>query len=121
MGRILLVDDSPELSRLLAHKFSMDGHQVEVARDGPEGLEKTKTFSPDLIILDVMMPGMNGYQVLAALREDPETTQLPIIMLTSLADDKSVVRGLRGGASDYVVKPFSTSELSARVARLLAA
>jgi DNA-binding response OmpR family regulator len=121
MARILIAEDTLHVARLVEYKLTQHGHEVSIAGDGVQALEMAKASPPDLCILDVMMPGMDGYRVLASLRADPLLQHVPVIMLTSLADDSNVVRGLRAGANDYVVKPFSSSELVARVDRLLAA
>ena len=121
MARILVVDDNLVLAHLVEFKLSRDGHEVQVVHNGPEAIEAATKSPPDLCVLDIMMPGMNGYQVLAAFRETPELAELPVILLTSLGEDHHVVRGFKSGANDYVVKPFSPSELVARIERLLAA
>jgi len=121
MARILLADDNDVVARLVAHKLIQNGHEVEIASDGRQAIEAANVSRPDLCILDVMMPGMDGYQVMSTLRESADLADIPVILLTALGDDEDVVRGLRRGASDYMVKPFSPSELVARVDRLLGA
>ena len=120
MARIMIADDNPMIARLVAAKLKGQGYEVDVVTDGTQAMEVALKSPPDLCILDVMMPGMDGFEVLHALREDPRFKSIPIILLTSLGEDSHSVRAFREGASDYVVKPFSPSELMARVERLLA-
>lgn len=121
MARILVADDTPQIIRLVTYKLRQKGHEVTAVADGLAAIEEARAHPPELCILDVLMPGADGYQVLRTLREDPQIRNIPVIMLTSLGDDSHVVRGLEHGANDYMVKPFSPSELLARVERLLAA
>lgn len=118
-GKILVVDDEIDIVRLLTFALQADGYQVLAAKNGPEGLEKARGQKPDIVILDVMMPGMDGFEVCNELRSKPETATLPIIMLSALGQVSDRVKGLRAGADDYVPKPVNLDELSARVAALL--
>jgi DNA-binding response OmpR family regulator len=117
MTRILVVEDDPKISKLLVSDLELEGYIVNTAKDGFEGLEQAKRVKPDLIILDVMMPKMSGYDVCRALRKDG--SDVPIIMLTAKGQEGEKVVGLGLGADDYVTKPFSGLELMARVKALL--
>lgn len=115
---ILLIDDEPDQIKLLEFNLSAEGYRVLSARDGESGLAQARRNKPDLIILDVMMPGMDGWDVCKHLRQDVETSSTPILMLTAKAEETDRVLGLELGADDYVTKPFSVRELVARVKAL---
>jgi two-component system alkaline phosphatase synthesis response regulator PhoP len=117
MKRILVVEDSPDMAYGLATSLELDGHEALVAADGPAGLAAARTSRPDLIILDLMLPGMDGYRVLRTLREERVTT--PVLILTARGEEVDKVRGFTMGADDYVTKPFSLMEVLARVNALL--
>lgn len=117
-SRILVIDDHPEIVRLIARLLA-PVHDIITASNGEEGLQKIHDERPDLVISDVMMPKMSGFQLVERLREDPETARLPVLLLTARADGHDRVRGLRRGASDYLIKPFLPEELKARVDNLL--
>ena len=120
MGRtILVIDDEPELVKLLDYNLTKAGYLVLSAKDGENGLNTARKHSPDAIILDVMMPGLDGWEVCKRLRTDPSTSALPILMLTAKAEEGDRVLGLELGADDYVTKPFGVRELLARVKALL--
>jgi pilus assembly protein CpaE len=120
-ARILVVDDDPNVQRLLTYTLKQEGYEVSVASDGAEALKRWSSEHPDLMLLDVMLPKLDGYQVAAKIRADEGTTaHLPIIMLTAEADVEQKVRGLRAGADDYQIKPFHPAELLARIKSLLA-
>jgi DNA-binding response OmpR family regulator len=121
MARILVADDNPQIAKLVALKLSMSGHEVTVVGDGLEAVGAFERSVPELCILDVMMPGISGLQVLKTLRQKPEFDKIPIVILTAIGEEKHVVQALRDGADEYVTKPFSPAELLARVERLLAA
>lgn len=105
MTKILLVDDDRLLVRMYQKKFENDGYEVLVATDGKMGLEKVAEFKPDLILLDIMMPVMNGYEVLQQLKADATTSKIPVIMLTNVgASDADIERGLELGAVTYLIK-----------------
>jgi two-component system KDP operon response regulator KdpE len=114
--RILVVDDEPRMIRFIQMNLELEGYQVSEAANGFEALNKVRDELPDLIILDVMMPDMDGFETLRLLRE---ISQVPIIMLTVKADESDKVKGLELGADDYVTKPFSPKELSSRVKAVL--
>ncbi|MEZ4385134.1 MAG: response regulator [Nannocystaceae bacterium] len=115
---VLVVDDQPELLRLITRILSRE-HDVITASDGVEGLRKVHDERPDIVLSDVMMPRLNGFELVEELRQDPTTRRLPVLLLTARADGTDRVRGLRRGANDYLVKPFLPEELKARVRNLL--
>jgi DNA-binding response OmpR family regulator len=117
--RILLIEDDPAISNVVELNLKLDNYEVFLAADGEEGLKMVRETDPDLIILDVMMPKIDGWQVLMQLKAEDETRDIPVIMLTAIDDEQSKVIGLRGGADDYVPKPFSPLELAARVKVIL--
>lgn len=109
---ILVVDDEPRMIRFIRLNLEHDGYEVHAANDGEEALEKLRDLMPDLILLDVMMPGLDGFEVLDMVRE---ISNVPVIMLTAKGDVEDRVKGLELGADDYISKPFSPAELSSRV------
>ena len=117
MARILIVEDNEDLAFGLRATLEFEGYEVEVAENGEKGLERARSRTADLIILDLMLPFMDGHQVLSTLREERIAT--PVLILTALGEESDVVLGFDQGADDYVTKPFSTSELLARVRALL--
>jgi two-component system alkaline phosphatase synthesis response regulator PhoP len=117
MSRILVVEDNANLAYGLMTSLELEGHQVELADDGAAGLQAAREQRPDLLILDLMLPGMDGYRVLKALREAGET--MPVLILTARGEEADKVLGFRLGADDYVTKPFGLLELLARVGALL--
>jgi len=118
-AKILIVDDEPEVIDLIKYNFEEAGFEVQCAMDGSEALEKVRSDSPDLILLDVMLPGLDGLEICKILRSHPATAAIPIIMLTAKADEIDRVIGLELGADDYVTKPFSPRELLLRVKKRL--
>jgi diguanylate cyclase (GGDEF)-like protein len=114
-GTILVVDDDVDIVRFVEMNLRLEGYRVLIARDGAEALELVATDLPDLILLDVMMPGLDGIEVTRRLRADSRTSTLPIIMLTAKTMTADRVLGLTAGADDYIIKPFDTLELVARV------
>ena len=117
MNRVLIVEDNHSLAFGLRNNLEIEGYQVNVADDGPSGLAAARTLEPDLIVLDLMIPGMDGYRVLRQLREDGLT--MPVLILTAKGEEADKVLGFRLGADDYVTKPFGVLELLARVQALL--
>jgi DNA-binding response OmpR family regulator len=115
---VLLCDDDPLLVDLVQYRLAARGWEVSVARDGGEAMERLADGAPDAIVLDAMMPVVDGYEVLRRLRESPATATTPVIMLTARKQETDVLRALDLGASDYMVKPFIPEELVARLARL---
>jgi len=118
-SRVLIVEDEPDIRELVVHHLKREGYQVSAASSGEEALRQVQAAPPDLVILDLMMPAMNGLEVCRRLRQDPVTASLPIVMLTAKGDEVDRVLGLEIGADDYVVKPFSPKELLARVRAVL--
>lgn len=118
-ARILIADDDETIIRLLSRILSSEGYETLIARDGRAAFDMANREQPDLVILDVMMPELNGYQVCEALRAQPETAMLPVIMLSGLSDVQDKVSGLTSGADEYVTKPIDLRELAARVGGLL--
>jgi pilus assembly protein CpaE len=120
-AKILVVDDDPNVQRLLQYTLKQEGYEVVVAADGAEGFRLWGAEAPDLILLDVMLPKLDGYQVATKIRTEEGTTgHVPIIMLTAEREVEQKVRGLRAGADDYLIKPFHPAELMARIKSLLA-
>ena len=117
MKRILVIEDEPQMQLGLRDNLELEGYEVQVAGDGDEGLAKAASFAPDLVILDVMLPRKNGFDVCRELRARSNTT--PIVMLTARSAETDKVLGLELGADDYVTKPFSITELLARVRAVL--
>jgi two-component system phosphate regulon response regulator PhoB len=118
-GTILLIDDERDLIELVRYNVEREGFDVIATHDGREGLEIARKHRPELILLDVMMPGIDGLEVCRALRRDPDTERTPVIMLTARASESDRIVGLELGADDYLTKPFSPRELVARVKAVL--
>jgi two-component system alkaline phosphatase synthesis response regulator PhoP len=117
MKRILVIEDEPQMLLGLRDNLELEGYEVQTASDGEEGITKAGSFNPDLVILDVMLPKKNGFDVCRELRT--RSTSLPIVMLTARSAETDKVLGLELGADDYVTKPFSITELLARVRAVL--
>ncbi|MDQ6830433.1 MAG: response regulator transcription factor [Gemmatimonadota bacterium] len=117
MPKILLVEDNPDLAFGIAKSLEVEGFEVVTAADGPSGVEQARKLRPDLIILDLMLPGFDGYQVLTTVRSEDDS--VPVMILTARGDEPNKLHGFRLGADDYVTKPFGVSELIARVRALL--
>ncbi len=118
---ILVVDDDPVIQKLLSVNFEMEGYRVVCASDGLEGLHRAATEHPDLVLLDVMMPRMDGIAVVRQLKGEPATAGIPVILLSAKAQATDVSGGLDAGADEYVTKPFDPLELLDKVAALLGA
>jgi two-component system alkaline phosphatase synthesis response regulator PhoP len=118
--KILVCDDERHIVRLIQVNLERQGWEVVTAFDGKEGLEKIRSEKPNLVVLDVMMPYMDGFEVLKSLRREPETEALPVIMLTAKAQDKDVFEGYHYGADMYLTKPFNPMELVTFVKRIIA-
>jgi DNA-binding response OmpR family regulator len=118
-ARVLVVEDDEDLARVVQLNLEGCGYEVELAHNGVEALESVRGTSPDLILLDVMMPVMDGWQTLQALKADEETAHLPVVMLTALAEERDVIQGHLEGAIRYVTKPFEMRELLASVEEAL--
>jgi DNA-binding response OmpR family regulator len=119
VSHILIVEDDKDIADLIAHYLQKAGHAVDAAASGTAALAKIKMSPPSLVLLDLMLPGMDGLLVCQTLRKDPDTAAIPIIMLTARGEEAERIAGLELGADDYVTKPFSPGELVARVAALL--
>jgi DNA-binding response OmpR family regulator len=115
MAKILVAEDEKQIADMIAFKLTNRGHEVIRAQDGEQAMKLAKRDMPDLIMLDAMMPGIGGFEVLRRLKADPALRSVPVIMVTAKGHERDVLSGLRGGAVDYVVKPFSLKELAARV------
>jgi DNA-binding response OmpR family regulator len=121
MTRVLVVDDDPVIADLVSFRLARLGLEVSVETDGQAGLAAARQLRPDLVVLDWMMPRMNGLEMCAALRADPdeELARTPVLLLTAKAQEPDLERGFAAGATDYIVKPFSTRELASRVTAAL--
>ena len=117
MSRVLVVEDNVDLAFGLRNNLEIEGYEVEIAGNGRAGLEQARRAKPDLLILDLMLPGLDGFRLLKALREDG--LAMPVLILTARGEEADKVRGLKLGADDYVTKPFGVLELLARVEALL--
>jgi phosphate regulon transcriptional regulator PhoB len=117
--KILIVDDEPDILELISYNLKKEGFHITKALDGEEALQKVRAGHLDLIILDLMLPGIQGMELCRILRNNPRTAHIPIIMLTARGEESDKVRGLETGADDYMTKPFSPKELIARVKAIL--
>jgi len=115
MTRVLIVDDSPTETHVLKTILEKNGYQTLSAPNGEEGIEVAKAEKPDLVLMDVVMPGLNGYQATRRLSRDPETSNIPVIIVTTKNQETDKVWGLRQGAKAYLVKPVSETELLERI------
>ena len=118
-AKILIVDDEPNILRLIGYSLEVAGYEIVTAKTGAEALKVVELEQPDLIVLDVMLPDMSGLDICQQLRKKPQTTDLPIIMLSARAQVADKVEGLKAGADEYVTKPVDAEEMTARVAALL--
>ena len=117
--KVLVVDDEPNIVELLQYNLEKTGYEVKTAYNGQEALDIARQYIPDLIILDIMMPKMDGYQVIRRLKEEERTSTIPVIFLTAKAQMKDVVSGRAMGADDYVVKPYKFNVLYQKILDLL--
>jgi two-component system, OmpR family, alkaline phosphatase synthesis response regulator PhoP len=117
--KILLADDEMDIKTIVEMFLESQGYEVATAYDGLDALDKVKTEKPDLILLDVMMPMIDGFEVAKRLKADPETKNIPIIMLSAAGQKEAVQRGLDAGAIDYIVKPFEPVELGNKIEKYL--
>lgn len=120
MARILIVEDSPTDTRVFTGLLEKGGHQVLTAENAEDGIETAKREKPDLVIMDIILPGMNGFQATRALTRDPDTSHIPVIIVSTKGMETDRVWGLRQGAKDYVVKPPNEKDLLRRIDTLLA-
>jgi two-component system alkaline phosphatase synthesis response regulator PhoP len=116
--KIILIEDDQDINHLVTHYLTKEGYVIKSSQDGIRGLQLVKQEKPDLVILDLMLPEMDGLEVCKRLRTDPKTAALPIIMLTAKAEESDKIVGLELGADDYMTKPFSPKELVARIKAL---
>jgi twitching motility two-component system response regulator PilH len=116
--KILVVDDSPTERHFMVELLSKNGYQVVTAESGEEGIAKAKAEKPDLVIMDVVMPGLNGYQATRTLTRDDDTKNIPVFVCTTKSQETDKIWGLRQGAQDYLVKPVNPEELLAKIAAL---
>jgi len=121
MSHILIIDDSPTDVRVFTMQLEKAGHQVSSASSAEEGIAMVKEKMPDMVIMDVIMPGMNGFQATRTLNRDPATKDVPILIITTKSMETDRVWGLRQGARDFLTKPVSEKELLARIEKLLVA
>jgi phosphate regulon transcriptional regulator PhoB len=119
MNKILIVDDEPDIVELVTYNLKKDGFRVATASDGEEALHKIRKDKFDLVVLDLMLPGIQGVEICRIIRNDPKTAGTPIIMLTAKGEEVDRVIGLESGADDYMTKPFSARELIARIKAVL--
>ena len=117
---VLVADDDDDILQLVSFRLERAGYTVVTAADGQQALAAARQHQPDLAVLDVMMPGLNGYEVTRQLRADPATAAIPVILLTARVQEADVSRGFEAGADDYLRKPFSPQELRSRVQAILA-
>ncbi len=119
MSKILVVEDDPDIAELIRHYLEKSGHVVQLLSSGAAVMARLRSDRPELVVLDVMLPGFDGLMVCQAMRSEPRTAAIPIIMVTARGDEADRIAGLELGADDYVTKPFSPKELAARVGALL--
>jgi DNA-binding response OmpR family regulator len=120
MARVLVADDDPVTRELIVYKLETEGYDAVVAEDGASALVVAREQAPDIVLLDVHMPGMSGFEVCRRMRTDPDIPRIPVIMLTASAHKADISAGFDAGAADYVPKPFSPRELVSRVQTVLA-
>jgi DNA-binding response OmpR family regulator len=116
---ILVAEDQHHVRKLITYKLENNGYEVVTAENGAEALVKIREIIPTLVLLDVMMPLMTGFEVLAALKQDERTKNIPVLLVTAQSKEEEILRGLELGAEDYITKPFSPNELAARVKKAL--
>jgi twitching motility two-component system response regulator PilH len=121
MSQILIVDDSPTEAHVLKGMLEKNGYETEIAESGTEGIERAKAFKPDLVLMDVVMPGLNGFQATRQLTKDPETSDIPVIIVTTKDQETDRVWGLRQGARDFLTKPVSEQRLLEKINAVLTA
>ncbi len=119
MALVLIVDDSPTEVHVLKQFLENAGFETDSAQDGSEGLRKAKARRPDVVLMDVVMPGMNGFQATRELSRDPETSEIPILMVTTKGEETDRLWGMRQGATDYIVKPVTQEQLVTKVKAVL--
>ncbi len=120
MAKILVVEDEPSLQKLLEYQLKRIGHEIRMAPDGQQALEMVKSDRPDLVLLDVMLPVMDGFQVLKHLQDDKTTNNIPVIMLSAKGQQHDIAAGIEKGVFDYITKPFNIPNLAERIEKALA-
>ena len=120
MAKILAADDDPIVQQFVSSILMENGHEVFTAPDGEQALDQARAMLPDLIVLDLIMPYKDGYEVLRSLQKSPEMKDIPVIILSAKSKEEDIIRGLEGGAEDFIIKPFNALELVARVKKVLA-
>ena len=116
--RVLIADDDPLLREILTHKLGAAGYAVEAVEDGRAALANAQDSSPDIVVLDAMMPVMDGFEALRRIKRDPRLASIAVVMLTAVKGDDDIISALQLGAADYLAKPFNPDELVARLNRL---
>ncbi|MEC7726787.1 MAG: response regulator [Planctomycetota bacterium] len=114
-AKIIVVEDEPDILELISYNLEREGYRVIRCRDGEQGLSRIRTDNPDLVVLDLMLPGMDGVEVCREVKADPVTRKIPVVMVTAKSEESDVILGLGIGADDYLAKPFSPRELVARI------
>ena len=117
--RVMVIEDEADILEVIEYNLIREGFQVTTSRDGEGGLQRVRDDRPDLVLLDLMLPGLDGIEICRRLREDPVTRTIPVIMVTAKGEESDIVLGLEIGADDYIAKPFSPKELVARVKAVL--
>jgi DNA-binding response OmpR family regulator len=117
--KIVFAEDEPQIARLTIFKLEREGYEVIWEKDGGAAYESIKANNPDLVILDILMPVMDGYQVLKKMKEDENLKNIPVVMLTVRGQEQDIIRGFDLGCDDYIVKPFRPAELATRVKKIL--
>lgn len=119
MARILVAEDERDIRELIAFTLSFAGHEIIQAANGEEALRLCKNDVPDLVMTDVRMPKMTGYEVCRAIKDDPATQHIPVVILSAKGQDEEIEQGKSAGADDYILKPFAPDELAQRIAAIL--
>lgn len=117
--KIVLAEDEPQIARFTIFKLEREGYEVIWEKDGGAAFESIKANHPDLVLLDIMMPVMDGYQVLKKMKEDENLMNIPVIMLSAKGQERDIIKGFDLGSEDYIVKPFRPAELVARIKKIL--
>lgn len=120
MTKVLIVDDSPTETHVLKSMLEKHGHQVSVAQNGEDGIRMAKELAPDVILMDIVMPGVNGFQATRKLSKDPATSAIPIVMISTKDQDTDRIWAMRQGAKDYITKPVTEAELLTKLKAALA-
>ncbi len=119
MAKILIAEDEPDIRDLVKFTLTFAGHEVVAVSNGAEAVEAALTEKPDLVLMDVRMPRMTGYEACAAMKADPQTAKIPVVFLSAKGQESEIQTGLNAGADEYLLKPFAPMELTAQVAEML--